>query len=76
MPMNRRIRARIAALELRAQGKTTTEKARASFLNRFEQQVDPTSALPYAERRKRARAALRAYMLRLAAKRGRTRVPR
>lgn len=45
-----------------------TAKARAAFLNRFEQEVDPTGALDPAERRRRAEHARKAYFARLALK--------
>lgn len=50
MTMDRRTRARIAAFELHAQGKTNTANARAAFRRKFEQKVDPTFALPTEER--------------------------
>jgi hypothetical protein len=43
-----------------------TAAARAAFLARFEQEVDPDGVLPEAERLRRARHALRAHMTRLA----------
>lgn len=47
---------------------TRTEKARETFLQRFENQVDPTGKLPPNERRRRAANARKAYFLTLAAK--------
>jgi hypothetical protein len=49
-------------------GKEVTANARAGFLRRFELQVDPEGTLPEAERSRRAEAALRAHMLKLAAR--------
>jgi hypothetical protein len=43
-----------------------TRPARETFLQRFEQEVDPDGKLPPDERRRRAEHAKRAYMLRLA----------
>ena len=62
----RRQRARIAAFALHSQGKTNTGPATAAFLKRFEDQVDPRRELSEAERQRRALAARRAYMARLA----------
>lgn len=74
----RSLRARIAALELHAQvdGRTITAPARQKFLQRFEDQVDPDHVLPEAERTRRALAARRAYMARLALKSSRARAAR
>jgi hypothetical protein len=64
----RRTNARIAAYALAAQRDPVeyTAKARATFLARFENQVDPRKHLPIAERRRRAAAARKAHFLRLA----------
>jgi hypothetical protein len=62
----RRQRARIAAFALHSQGKTSTAAATAAFLKRFEDQVDPQRLLSEAERQRRALAARRAHMARLA----------
>ena len=43
-----------------------TRRASAAFLARFEREVDPDGALPAAERQRRALAARRAHMARLA----------
>lgn len=43
-----------------------TQAARATFLARFERDVDPHGLLPAEERQRRAQAALRAHMARLA----------
>lgn len=50
-----------------------TAPARRGFLARFEREVDPHSQLDPAERTLRARRAMRAYMLRLAATSARVR---
>jgi hypothetical protein len=67
-PAQRSLRSRLAAYSLQAQrdSKETTQAARAAFLNRFEREVDPDGSLPPAERARRAQAALRAHMTRLA----------
>lgn len=44
----------------------TTAKARETFLSQFERQVDPEGVLPEAERLRRAEAARKAHMTRLA----------
>jgi len=62
----RRLRARIAALALHAQGGTNTAAARSRFMQRFEQEVDPEGLLPELERRRRADFARRLYFARLA----------
>lgn len=62
----RRQRARIAALALHSQGKTNTAPATRAFLQRFEDQVDPNGELPSEEQQRRALAARRAHMARLA----------
>ena len=43
-----------------------TKPARRAFLDRFERQVDPEGTLPRAERARRAEAALKAHMTKLA----------
>lgn len=45
-----------------------TRPARAAFAARFEREVDPGRVLDPAERRRRAEAAMRSHMLRLAAR--------
>lgn len=64
----RTMRARLAAhaMHARNDSRAVTAKARASFLSRFEREVDPTGALPAPERARRANHALRAHMTRLA----------
>ena len=69
--MDRSTAGRIGALARLAQydPKVLTEKARAAFVtNRFENEVDPDRTLEPAERTRRAAAARRAHMLRLAAR--------
>lgn len=67
-PQVRRQVARIAALTRwsRQDPIVGTVQARTSFLSRFEREADPRGTLPEAERQRRAQAALRAHMLRLA----------
>lgn len=62
--------ARIAALTRHAHGDTreATKPARAGFLRKFELAVDPDGTLTADERARRAQRAMRAHMLRLAAK--------
>jgi len=62
----RRQRARIAAFALHSQGKTNTAAATRAFLAAFEDRVDPNRELPEEERQRRALAARRAHMARLA----------
>ena len=61
-------RGRIGALVLHAthDPRETTQKARESFLSRFEREADPDGVLPEAERQRRAEYARRAYFARLA----------
>ncbi|MGH8973041.1 MAG: hypothetical protein ACRD0C_07525 [Acidimicrobiia bacterium] len=67
-PQERVLRARLGAYRLHAvhDPKETTRKAREAFAARFEREVDPTGALPPAERARRAEAARRAYFTELA----------
>ena len=67
-PRQRSLRAQFAAFEQHARHdpRETTAKAREGFLAKFEVQVDPDRTLPEPERRRRAEAARRAHMLRLA----------
>ena len=75
-PEQRRLRASIAA---HAQWVATpdwsarTAKARQTFLDRFERQVDPVGELDPVVRAKRAEAARRAYFVGLALKSSRAR---
>ena len=52
----------------RYDGYVLTQAARKGFLQRFEREVDPEGVLEPAERARRAEAARKAYMLRLALK--------
>lgn len=69
------LRARIGAYSLHSQRSAgeTTAKARAAFLARFEEQVDPLGQLAPDERFRRALAARRAYFTRLALRSGQAR---
>lgn len=62
------LRGRIGAHAQHAKwdSRETTAKARATFLARFEQQVDPDGELSPEERRVRALSARKAYFARLA----------
>jgi hypothetical protein len=64
----RTIVGRVGAHALHAQrdSRELTANARAGFLQRFVNEVDPDRKLPEAERLKRAEHALRAHMQRLA----------
>src|SRR5688572_7829829 len=63
-----RIRGRLAAYSQHSKHdvRETTSAARAAFLDRFVQEVDPERLLPEQERQRRAEAARRAYFQRLA----------
>ena len=67
-PAEMALRGRIGAYTLHARhdARATTAKARASFLARFEREVDPDRVLPEAERLRRAESARRAHFARLA----------
>lgn len=67
-PEQRVLRARIAAHSRWAKQdpREGTAVARAAFLDRFEREVDPDSALPRDERLRRADSARKAYFIRLA----------
>jgi hypothetical protein len=67
-PEEARLRARKGAYSLHAryEGREITAVARAAFLLRFEQQVDPSYALTREERERRALYARKAYMTGLA----------
>ena len=69
-PAERSLRGRIGGYSLHAQrdSREITAPARAAFLAKFEAEVDPAKVLPVAERLRRAEAARRAYMSRLALK--------
>jgi hypothetical protein len=72
-PEQRRLRARVAAHALHAQGGTSTTAGTAAFLARFERQVDPGGTLTPEERGKRAGHALKSHMAALALKASRAR---
>ena len=78
LPDEMALRGRIGAhaLHARHDPRTTTEKARAAFLERFEREVDPDGMLPLGERRRRAGHSRRAYFARLALKSARARATR
>ena len=67
-PLVRRQVARIGGLSRAARydGREVTDPARRSFMARFEDEVDPDRELPLEERQRRAQAAMRAHMARLA----------
>jgi hypothetical protein len=69
------LRGRIGAFVLHASRdpRETTAKARATFLARFERDVDPDGSLPPEERQRRALAARKAHFERLALKSARSR---
>lgn len=69
-PEEAALRGRIGAYvkHSRHDPKESTKKARASFLARFEREVDPDNVLPLPERRRRAEMARKAYFTRLALK--------
>jgi hypothetical protein len=66
-PTERTLRGRIGAYALHAQrdAKETTAKARATFLQRFEAEVDPEGVLAPDERHRRAQAARKCYFAKL-----------
>ena len=70
-----RLAGRLGALRQHAQhdGRATSAAGRASFLARFEVEVDPDGLLPAAERRRRAVFARRAYFTELALRSARAR---
>lgn len=67
-PEERSRKARIGAYARAAQydGRVVTRRAREAFLAKFEQEVDPDGVLAPEERARRAEAAKKSYMLRLA----------
>lgn len=69
-PAERKLRGRIGGLALASQRDPNeyTAKARASFLERFERDVDPKGILSPEERQRRAQAARKAHFARLALK--------
>jgi hypothetical protein len=66
-PVERSLRARLAAYALHAQrdSRETSAAGRAAFLARFEREVDPDGTLDEAERQRRAAQARSAYFTRL-----------
>lgn len=77
-PEQRVLRARAAAYAKwsRQDPNTGTAAARAAFLTRFEDQVDPDRRLSEPERHRRAAAALKAHMTALSLKSSRDRASR
>lgn len=77
-PSERSQRARIAAYIKHAKhdARESTAPARAAFAERFINEVDPDGILPEPERLRRAEAARRAHMARLAFKSARARAAR
>lgn len=69
-PEQRSLRARLAAHTLHSQVDPTehTAPARAAFMQRFLDEVDPNRELPEAERARRAEHARKAYFYRLSLK--------
>ena len=67
-PAEAALRGRLGAYALHAKydSRETTQKARSTFLSRFEREVDPDGVLPEAERARRAEYARKAHMSRLA----------
>ncbi len=74
-PHEAALRGRLGAYTLhsRRDPRETTAPARAAFLARFEDQVDPDRVLPEAERLRRAESARKAHFARLALKSARAR---
>ena len=74
-PEQLRLRAQIAANSRwsNEDPKEGTKPARAGYERRFELEVDPDGTLPEVERKRRAAAAMRAHMQRLALASSRTR---
>jgi hypothetical protein len=77
-PAEMALRGRIGAYTLHAthDPRETTAKARATFLARFEKEVDPAGVLPEVERLRRAEMARKAHFARLALKSARKRARR
>lgn len=77
-PEQRSLRASIAGNSRWSQEdpKEGTQPARKAFEQRFLDQVDPLRVLPEAERKRRANAALRAHMQRLALRSSKVRAAR
>ncbi len=77
-PAQRILAARAAAYAQHAKHdpRETTKAARATFLARFENEVDPEGTLPPAERQRRAEAARKRYFTALALRSSRVRSAR
>ena len=69
-PKERTLKARLAAHTLQSKVDPTkhTEPARAAFMERFLDEVDPNRELPEAERQRRAEHAKKAYFYRMSLK--------
>jgi hypothetical protein len=65
-PAERKLRARLGAYSLHAQGKTNTGPATAAYAARWDREVDPDGLLDPVERAKRAEAAKKAHYTRMA----------
>jgi hypothetical protein len=72
-PEQRSLRSRLAVHVCHARGLTNTAPARAKFMSRFENEVDPDQRLDPAERARRAEHAKKAHFARLALKSARAR---
>lgn len=71
-PEQRVLRAKVAVHQSWANTTDRTARtapARAAFMKRFEDQVDPERTLPEAQRKQRAESAMRSHMASLALKR-------
>ena len=77
-PQLRVLRARIGGFAVHAahDSREITAPARAAFLQRFVDEVDPDRVLPESERLRRAELARKAYFSKLALKRAKTRARR
>jgi len=65
-----------AVLHSRYDSRELTERGRATFLSRFDREVDPLGELDPAERARRSEQAKRAYFLRLAHRSAKVRAAR
>ena len=72
-PEEKSLRGRIGAYALHSKGGTNTGPARAKFLSRFEDEVDPGRVLADGERQRRVAHAMKLYYSRMALKSARTR---
>jgi hypothetical protein len=77
-PKQRILRAQLAAFSLHARvdSRKHTEPARAAFLAKFEDEVDPGRLLPESERLRRAEVARKAHFAKLAYLSSRSRASR